>query len=53
MFSFRTADHPEQWPEERRADDARLMAEGGFNVAHLAECSWLKIEPRESQCDFD
>lgn len=45
--------YPEQWPEERWAEDARLMQEAGFNVARLAEFSWALLEPEEGRYNFD
>jgi beta-galactosidase len=47
MFCFGAAYYPEQWPEERRGQDARLMAEAGCNVVRLAEFAWSKMEPRD------
>jgi beta-galactosidase len=38
--------YPEQWPEARWAEDARLMQEAGFNVVRLGEFAWAKMEPR-------
>lgn len=48
MFCFGAAYYPKQWSEERRAKDARLMAETGFNVVRLTEFAWSKMEPREN-----
>ena len=47
MFSeaFGVDYYPEQWPEERWSEDARLMAEAGFNVVRLAEFAWSSMEP--------
>ena len=45
--------YPEHWPEERWPEDARLMAEAGFNVVRLAEFAWSKLEPEEGRLDFD
>jgi beta-galactosidase len=53
MFYFGVDYYPEHWPEERWAEDARLMAEAGFNVARLAEFSWSYLEPQPSRFDFD
>jgi beta-galactosidase len=53
MFYFGVDYYPEQWPEERWAEDARLMAEAGVNVVRLAEFAWSKMEPAEGQYDFD
>jgi len=53
MFYFGVDYYPEQWPEERWAADARLMAEAGFNLVRLAEFAWSKMEPKVGQYDFD
>ena len=53
MFPFGVDYYPEQWPEARWAEDARLMAEAGFNVVRLAEFAWSKMEPRAGHFDFD
>jgi len=45
--------YPEHWPEERWAEDARLMAEAGFNVARMAEFAWRRLEPEPGKFDFD
>ncbi len=52
MFYFGVDYYPEHWPEERWPEDARLMAEAGFNVVRLAEFAWSKMEPRAGQFDF-
>lgn len=36
---------PEHWPEERWAEDARLMVEAGLTVARVGEFTWSKIQP--------
>ncbi len=51
-FYFGADYYPEHWPEERWPEDARLMAEAGFNVVRLAEFAWSKMEPAEGQFDF-
>jgi beta-galactosidase len=53
MFHFGVDYYPEHWPEDRWQEDARLMAEAGFNVVRLAEFAWAKMEPQEGQYDFD
>lgn len=53
MFYFGADYYPEHWPEERWVEDARLMAEAGFNVVRLAEFAWSKLEPNEGEFDFD
>lgn len=52
-FYFGADYYPEHWPEERWPEDARLMAEAGFNVVRLAEFAWSKMEPSEGVFDFD
>jgi beta-galactosidase len=44
--------YPEHWPEERWAEDIRLMREAGFTVVHLAEFAWSSMEPAEGQFHF-
>jgi hypothetical protein len=41
MLYFGIDYYPEQWPEERWLEDARLMAEAGSNMVRLAEFVWL------------
>jgi beta-galactosidase len=53
MFYFGVDYYPEHWPEERWAEDARLMAEAGFNIVRLAEFAWSRMEPEEGMYDFD
>jgi beta-galactosidase len=52
-FTFGVDYYPEQWPEERWPEDARLMADAGFNMVRLAEFAWSKMEPQEGRYDFD
>jgi beta-galactosidase len=51
-FSFGADYYPEQWPEARWPEDARLMKEAGFNVVRLAEFAWGKMETEEGRFDF-
>ena len=44
--------YPEHWPEERWAEDARLMQEAGLTVARMAEFAWTRMEPREGVYEF-
>ena len=44
--------YPEQWPEPRWAEDARLMQEASFNVARIGEFAWARMEPREGRYDW-
>jgi beta-galactosidase len=52
-FAFGVDYYPEHWPEERWNEDARLMAEAGFNVVRLAEFAWSRLEPEEGCFQFD
>jgi beta-galactosidase len=52
QFRFGVDYYPEQWPETRWAEDARLMRAAGFNVVRLAEFAWSKLEPSEDRFDF-
>jgi len=53
MFHLGVDYYPEQWPEERWPEDARMMAEAGVNVVRLAEFAWSRLESRPGQFDFD
>ncbi|MFI6598155.1 beta-galactosidase [Nonomuraea sp. NPDC050536] len=44
--------NPEQWPEEVWAEDVRLMAEAGVNMATVAVFSWSRLEPRPGVYDW-
>jgi beta-galactosidase len=44
--------NPEQWPEETWAEDARLMAEAGVNLATLGVFSWSRLEPAAGHYEF-
>ena len=44
--------YPEHWPEERWAQDARLMQEAGFNLVRLGEFAWSRLEPRPGRFEF-
>ncbi len=44
--------YPEHWPEERWAEDVRLMREAGFTVCRIAEFAWSTMEPSESHYEF-
>ena len=48
-----TAYYPEQWPEERWPEDARLMKAAGINVARMAEFAWSTLEPEPGLYCFD
>jgi len=43
--------YPEHWPEERWAEDARLMREAGIEAVRLGEFAWWRLEPRRGQFD--
>jgi len=45
--------YPEHWPEDRWAEDIRLMREAGLTVARLAEFAWSTLEPTEGEFHFD
>jgi beta-galactosidase len=47
MFYFGVDYYPEHWPEDRWSEDARLMADAGFNVVRMAEFAWSKLEPAD------
>ncbi len=44
--------YPEQWPRDRWAVDATLMAEAGLSVVRMAEFSWSRLEPSPGELDF-
>ncbi|MFO7680422.1 MAG: beta-galactosidase [Chloroflexota bacterium] len=52
MFYFGADYYPEHWPQERWAEDARLMAEAGMNVVRMAEFAWSLLEPENGRFDF-
>jgi beta-galactosidase len=45
--------YPEHWPEERWAEDIRLMREAGMTVVRMGEFAWSTFEPVEGEFDFD
>ncbi len=45
--------YPEHWPEERWAEDARLMREMGVEAVRVGEFAWSRLEPRRGQYDLD
>jgi beta-galactosidase len=51
-FPYGVDYYPEHWPEERWPEDARLMAEAGFNIVRMAEFAWSRLEPQEGVFDF-
>ncbi|WP_420630261.1 beta-galactosidase [Candidatus Leptofilum sp.] len=44
-MKFGVCYYPEHWPEERWAEDARLMNELGLKIIRMAEFAWAKVEP--------
>lgn len=44
--------YPEQWPTERWAIDAKMMAKLGLTYVRLGEFAWSLLEPAEGQFDF-
>ncbi len=44
--------YPEQWPESRWAEDAKLMQEAGVTTVRLAEFAWHKFEPEEGRYEL-
>jgi beta-galactosidase len=52
VFHFGVDYYPEHWPEANWPEDARLMAEAGFNVVRLAEFAWSMMEPGDGEIDF-
>jgi beta-galactosidase len=52
VFRFGVDYYPEQWPESRWPEDARLMKQAGINVVRLAEFAWSKMEEQPGKFDF-
>lgn len=44
--------YPEHWPEERWAQDARLMRQAGLTIVRIAEFAWAKMEPQPGVYDW-
>lgn len=44
--------NPDQWPEEVREEDVRLMKLAGVNVVSVGIFSWSQIEPRPGEYDW-
>jgi beta-galactosidase len=44
--------YPEQWPEEKWAEDAARMAALGLKWVRIGEFAWAKIEPKPGQFDW-
>jgi beta-galactosidase len=45
--------YPEQWPQERWPQDARLMRQAGISLVRIAEFAWAVMEPREGELTWD
>jgi len=45
--------YPEHWPEERWAEDIRLMREAGFTVSRMGEFAWSTFEPAQGEYRFE
>jgi beta-galactosidase len=50
---FGAAWYPEHWPQERWAEDIRLMKEAHITVVRLGEFAWSTLEPAEGQFRFE
>jgi beta-galactosidase len=44
--------NPDQWPEDIRREDARLMQLAHVNVASVAIFAWSQLEPRPGEYDW-
>ncbi len=45
--------YPEHWPEQRWAEDARLIRKTGIEVVRVGEFAWSRLEPRRGRYDMD
>lgn len=45
--------YPEQWPEQKWAEDAAAMAALGLSWVRIGEFAWAHIEPREGDYHWD
>lgn len=45
--------YPEQWPQERWAQDAELMRQAGISLVRIAEFAWALMEPKEGEFNWD
>ncbi|WP_432245472.1 beta-galactosidase [Arthrobacter sp. G.S.26] len=45
--------NPEQWPREVWVEDIALMQEAGINLVSVGIFSWVLLEPREGEYDFE
>ncbi|MFC7387630.1 beta-galactosidase [Sphaerisporangium rhizosphaerae] len=44
--------NPEQWPEETRREDLRLMREAGVNLVNVGIFGWVLMEPAPGAYEF-
>ena len=44
--------NPEQWPEETREQDMKLLKEAGVDIVTLNVFNWAMIQPSEERYDF-
>lgn len=44
-MQFGVCYYPEQWPESRWAEDARLMRAAGLDIVRIGEFAWANMEP--------
>jgi len=45
--------YPEQWPEQRWAEDARRMRELGLRTVRIGEFAWSRLEPEPGRLELD
>ncbi|MCU6481703.1 beta-galactosidase [Arthrobacter sp. A2-55] len=45
--------NPEQWPRGEWAEDIALMKAAGINLVSIGIFSWVLLEPREGEYDFE
>ncbi len=45
--------YPEHWPQERWAEDARLMRAAGLDYVRIGEFAWALMEPEEGRFAWD
>jgi len=50
---FGAAWYPEHWPQERWAEDIRLMKEAHISVIRLGEFAWSSMQPAEGGFRFE
>ncbi|MGE4565878.1 MAG: beta-galactosidase, partial [Victivallaceae bacterium] len=52
QFYYGAAYYPEHWDRSMWENDARQMADAGFNAVRLGEFAWQLMEPEEGRYDF-